>query len=470
MAALLERSGIILAENRLDLLWSYHKLLRRHNPELNLTRIHNFANMVVKLYADSILPGQMIELPSPLLDLGTGPGMPGIPLKIAFPETRIILAESRRNRVEFLEMAVRELGLEGIEVVGRGITPTYEEPVSGVITRAVEEIGDTLERIRGCLSERGLAVFMKGPGCGPEIQAAVERFSGRFRLQEDIPYTIPGTPHTRRLVVFERIDVPQRTRKEIAMTRRLFRLIESEQNDTFKDLKKLLTGKGIRKQGKALIAGTKQVDEILSAFPGRSLAWISAPDQPPPPEHATESLAWYQLSAPLFRDLDVSGTNAPLLLVQTQEIAEWLPADGFPEGCSVLVPFQDPENVGTMIRSAVAFGAKRIILLAESAHPYHPKAIRASGGAVLHAELFHGPSIRDLPSDLPIVPLSGEGSDISEFVFPKAFGLLPGIEGGGLPDHLRERSVAIPIAPAVESLNAAAAAAIALYVWSTTAK
>jgi len=468
MAALLERSGIILPGPGLDLLWSYHKRLRRYNPELNLTRIHNFANMVLKLYADSILPGRMVELPSPLLDLGTGPGMPGIPLKIAFPDLYVILAESRQNRNEFLQTTVQELNLEGISVLGHGITPAFAEPVAGVITRAVEEIGDTLERIEGCLLEGGTAVFMKGPRCDSEIEAAATRFSGSYRLLNDIAYTIPHTPHARRLVVFERTDAPPRVKKETAMSRHFFRSIESEQNDTFKEFKKLLTGKGIRKTGKALIAGTKQVEEVLAAFPDRSLAWISGPDQSPPPESAPGELSWYQFSAPLFKELDVSGTNAPLLLVRTPEIREWQPADGFADGCSVLVPFQDPENVGTIIRSAVAFGVRRIILLSEAAHPFHPKAVRASGGAVLHAELFHGPSIRDLPADLPIVPLSGEGMDISGYAFPAAFGLLPGIEGGGLPDHLREQAVAIPIDTAVESLNAAAAAAIALYVWART--
>jgi len=193
MAALLERCGIRLSEKALEQLWSYHNLLRRYNPELNLTRIHNFENMVVKLYVDSILPGRMIALPDVLLDLGTGPGMPGIPLKIAFPGTRIILAESRRNRIEFLEMAVKELQLEDISIIG-GISPKYTEPVSGVITRAVESVPHTLERIQGCLDENGQAIFMKGPTCDPEIEEAVNRFSGRFRLIENRPYQIPHSP------------------------------------------------------------------------------------------------------------------------------------------------------------------------------------------------------------------------------------------------------------------------------------
>jgi tRNA G18 (ribose-2'-O)-methylase SpoU len=130
----------------------------------------------------------------------------------------------------------------------------------------------------------------------------------------------------------------------------------------------------------------------------------------------------------------------------------------------VLVPFQDPENVGALIRSAVAFQADHVVLLAECAHPFHPKALRASGGAVLGAPLLQGPALAALPDSLPVIPLSGEGADIAGFRFPAQGALLPGMEGPGLPAAWRERGVSIPIA-GVESLNASVAAGIALYLW-----
>ena len=108
------------------------------------------------------------------------------------------------------------------------------------------------------------------------------------------------------------------------------------------------------------------------------------------------------------------------------------------------MPFQDPENAGAVIRSAVAFGVDRVILLLECAHPYHPKTLRASGGAVLHAELWEGPSVEDLPPELPVVPLSAGGTDIAAFTFPETFALLPGLEGPGLPEVWRGRGVASP--------------------------
>ena len=95
LEAILEGCGISLTTDQIDLLWHYHQLLRTANARLNLTRIHNFENMVLKHYVDSLLVPKFLELPSPLIDLGSGPGLPGIPLAIARPDTRMILAEPR---------------------------------------------------------------------------------------------------------------------------------------------------------------------------------------------------------------------------------------------------------------------------------------------------------------------------------------------------------------------------------------
>jgi tRNA G18 (ribose-2'-O)-methylase SpoU len=85
---------------------------------------------------------------------------------------------------------------------------------------------------------------------------------------------------------------------------------------------------------------------------------------------------------------------------------------------------------------------------------------------VLRARLAEGPSIQDLPANLPLIALSTEGRDIATFTFPDRFALLPGVEGPGLPKRLRPHSLAIPIEGGVESLNAAAATAIVLYLWA----
>ncbi|HSO18862.1 MAG TPA: RsmG family class I SAM-dependent methyltransferase [Desulfosarcina sp.] len=463
MAALLSRCGIRLSRRQLDQLWQYHQLLRSHDAELNLTRIRNFENMVVKLYADSMLPAlQGVSLPSPLLDLGSGPGMPGIPLKIFQPDLHLFLADSRQNRTDFLKIVVAELALPGMEVVDRGIAPDYDRAVAGVITRAVEPIGDTLARVSGCLVKAGRVFFMKGPRCDAEIQAARAAFIDTHELSDDIAYRIPHTPHQRRLVIFRSKVEPKRPGP--APIRHRVKPIESDNNVVYKNLRKLLGSRGIKKQGQTLVCGGRLVSEALHQFPRRCRAWISSGDKPPPAT-APASLEWLQLTPELFRTLDIFGTRQPMVLFDAPAPPVWLPADPLQEGCSLLVPFQDPENVGAVIRTAVALSVDRVILLAESANPFHHKAVRASSGTVFAAPLFQGPSMTDLPPHLPVIALSASGRPLDQTSFPQRFCLLPGMEGPGLPAQWQADTASIPMSPGVDSLNAAVATAIALYEW-----
>jgi len=467
MDFLLQRFGIRLDGTQIEQLWSYHQLLRQSDAELNLTRIHNFENMVVKLYADSILPAlQYPQLPSPLLDLGTGPGMPGIPLKIFRPDLHLLLAESRKNRTDFLKTAVAQLSIAGLEVVERGIAPDFERPVAGIITRAVEPMADTLTRVAGCLQQGGFVFFMKGPRCDAEIEAAVPAFANDYELIADMAYQIPRTPHRRRLVVFRRRVAPVQARAAAPSAgKHPTRVIESESNAIFKELKKLHGGRGVKKQGQTLVCGSRLTGEIFERSPRRCRAWISIGDRIPPPEQAPEHMKWLQLAPELFQTLDLFGTRKPLLLCDIPVLDVWNPGEKAMDGCSLLVPFQDPENVGATIRTACALNVDRIILLAESANPFHPKAVRASAGTVFSARLFAGPFLSDLPADLPVVALAASGRPLAQTRFPASFYLLPGMEGPGLPAKWQTDAVAIPMAPGVESLNAAVATAIALYEW-----
>lgn len=466
MGVLFKRSGVSLSGLQLQQIWAYHLLLRQYNPELNLTRIHNFENMVIKLYVDSILPAGLLQLPSPLLDLGTGAGMPGIPLKILLPQLEIILAESRRKRVDFLNEALKQLHLQGISVIDKKIDSRFQKPVAAVITRAVEEMPKTLVRVRGCLARGGKVIFMKGPHCDAELKELRNESRSNYHLIKDQSYVIPHTHHRRRLVIFERLDQPHYMKKASAMKRFRVQIIESAQNARYKKLKKILNSRGIKKAGQALVSGDKPIAEIIKKYPQYCDTWISSGDRYPPPEDAPVDMGWFQLTPGLFNSLDLFGTRVPILLVRIPEIRPWKPVDGFQDGCNLLIPFQDPENVGTVIRSAAAFNVKQVIMLAESAHPFHPRALRASGGAVLSVQLLNGPSINELPANLPIMALSAEGNSIRSANFPHTFGLLIGLEGQGLPTIWREDAWRIPIDSGVESLNAAAAAAIALYEWS----
>jgi 16S rRNA (guanine(527)-N(7))-methyltransferase RsmG len=202
-----ERSRLPLSEKQVQQVWQYHNLLRKKNAEYDLTRIYQFDNMVQKHYVDCVLVAKWMEweLPSPLLDIGTGAGLPGILLKIACPETELILSEGRHKRITFLHEVVQTLGLRGIEIYEGKIYPSFSRSVNGVITRALESIPKTLDRVMKCLAPGGRAIFMKGPGCQEELEEALEVFGANYKLSKDLSYTIPHSFHHRRLIVFKRL-------------------------------------------------------------------------------------------------------------------------------------------------------------------------------------------------------------------------------------------------------------------------
>lgn len=214
MSRLFAVHGFAVGETELDRFWAYYQLLRERNAQLDLTRIMGIEATVLKHFIDCAIVADLLELTGPLLDIGSGPGFPGAPIAIRRPGLPVILAESRGKRVKFLEELRLRLGLENVSIYGKSVrddspfTPAGAAAggmqVGGVITRAVEAIAPTLERIKNFLPPGGKAIFMKGPNCGQEVTDAQQGLKGIFKMSDDIRYCLPGTSQQRRLVAFVR--------------------------------------------------------------------------------------------------------------------------------------------------------------------------------------------------------------------------------------------------------------------------
>jgi tRNA G18 (ribose-2'-O)-methylase SpoU len=243
-------------------------------------------------------------------------------------------------------------------------------------------------------------------------------------------------------------------------------LIEGRHNPTFKLFLSLIKARGIKKHGLALLSGRKYVEEILREFPERCAGIVIPGDQEVPIAHAPSSIRRYRLDQKLFSLIDTFGTGQVTLLVKVNPLPPWAPSRLAP-GCTLCIPFQEPGNVGTVIRSAAAFGVPEVVMLREAAHPYHPKSLRAAGSAVFRVTMYEGPSLCELTAwKEMLIALSPDGEDIGAFRFPPAFCLVPGLEGSGIPPELKGvRTLSIPMEETVESLNAALATGIALYAW-----
>lgn len=183
----------------------FYQLLMENQKNENFTRLLSLRDVAIKHFIDSLIVTRLTDLDFPLMDMGTGPGFPGIPLKIHFPDQRILLAEGVQRRVNFLKHVREDMSLSGLDILGRNINETCMYPVAGVITRAVEDARNTLGNVLYCLNNGGRVFLMKGPGVDPEIPMALDKWGEYFELEKDITYELPKTPHQRRLLIFKKI-------------------------------------------------------------------------------------------------------------------------------------------------------------------------------------------------------------------------------------------------------------------------
>jgi 16S rRNA (guanine527-N7)-methyltransferase len=474
---LFKEAKISISEKQIAQFAEYYILINQNNDDNDLTRIKGEDGFVIKHFIDSIYCLKYIQLPPSIVDIGTGAGFPGIPLKIMNPDLRIILAEQRSRRVDFLKLAVKELELTNVEFYPHKVTEKSFFDVEGVVTRALEDAPVTLERVEHFLPAGGVVILLKGPDAEGDIRALSEKNSEVFTLETDEEYTLPGTDYRRRLLLF---------RKDRETFRKIYKIMKvenetpgvavtSEENRTFKDVRKLTAGDGIRKENAVTIPGKKIIRDFLSRYSGKEQKMILPDDYMETDLSFDEIISGFRkrgtlfiFKKSLFNDVDISATRSPIIIAELPEIEGW---DGsIISGCNPVIPFQDPLNVGAAVRSAAGFGVKRVILTKDAANPYHPKSIRSSAGAVFEIEFVRGPRLEDFPeilisSDDKIFTLDTSGSPLNTISFPEKFIVIPGIEGPGLPENLKTDAVSILLSENVESLNASVALSIFLYQW-----
>ena len=242
-------------------------------------------------------------------------------------------------------------------------------------------------------------------------------------------------------------------------------VITSSANKVFRHLNSLWSAKGIRQHNQALVCGPKLVHECINGIEGCQLKQLVYPDGRSYSELPAE-LPALQLSPALFKQLDQLGTDYPLAVVEAPEPKAY---DLTTQEPAIVLPLQNPDNLGAALRSAVAFGIKRIVLTKESCQPYLPRAIRSAAGAIFHAKLC---SLALPVAELVLpsqrgVALDAGGEEINAFDWPKNPIFCVGAEGPGeasLPAGVVRCRIPMR-GPDIDSLNATVALSIALYQW-----
>lgn len=209
----LEKWNMTFTEEQLIQFEQYYELLLEWNSFMNLTAITDLQEVIDKHFVDSLAIANYIPLKNQtILDLGTGAGFPGIPIKILFPDVEIILMDSLNKRIKFLDAVIEKLQLQYIKAVhGRAEDlahqTVYRERFDICTSRAVANLSTLSEYCLPFVKHGGYFVSYKTAGAMKEIDGAkraVRVLGGEIEKIEELK--LPGTDMTRTLVFIKKIE------------------------------------------------------------------------------------------------------------------------------------------------------------------------------------------------------------------------------------------------------------------------
>ncbi|EPE53624.1 16S rRNA (guanine(527)-N(7))-methyltransferase RsmG [Salmonella enterica] len=177
LSRLLADAGISLTDHQKTLLVAYVDMLHKWNKAYNLTSVRDPNEMLVRHILDSIVVAPYLQ-GQRFIDVGTGPGLPGIPLAIGLTDAHFTLLDSLGKRVRFLRQVQHELKLENITPVQSRVEAyPSEPPFDGVISRAFASLNDMVSWCHHLPGEKGRFYALKGQLPGDEIASLPDNFS-----------------------------------------------------------------------------------------------------------------------------------------------------------------------------------------------------------------------------------------------------------------------------------------------------
>lgn len=209
----LEKAGLTLSPHQMDLFEAYRALIKEWNAKIDITAITEDREIDNKHFIDSLSIFRQIKTPSQarVMDMGSGGGFPGIPMKIYEPGLEMTLIDSLKKRVDFLREVVDRLGLEGIRCIHARAEdllrdPKERESYDLVVSRAVAPLPTLLEYCLPGVKINGQFIAMKGPGGQEEViqsDRAIKTLGGHLERVDRFLWTEDS--YQRTLVLIQKV-------------------------------------------------------------------------------------------------------------------------------------------------------------------------------------------------------------------------------------------------------------------------
>ena len=197
LASLLAQANIKISDQQIQQLIDLVNLLNKWNKAYNLTSVRDPQEMLVKHILDSLVVSPYLQ-GDRFIDVGTGPGLPGLPLAIINPSKQFVLLDSLGKRISFIRNAIRELGLTNVEPVLSRVEdyhPDYQ--FDGVLSRAFASLKDMTEWCHHLPKSDGLFYALKGLYHEEEVK----ELNPQFKVKNVIKLEVPELTGERHLVI-----------------------------------------------------------------------------------------------------------------------------------------------------------------------------------------------------------------------------------------------------------------------------
>lgn len=197
--------------NQKEKLYDFMKYLIEINEKVNLTAITEENEIILKHFVDSIIIQKYIQKDDNVIDIGTGAGFPGIPLKIIKEENKFLLIDSLNKRINFIKQVIEKIKLNKIEAVhGRAEElaqqDKYREQYDIAVSRAVSKLNILMEYMLPFVKKGGKCICLKGPNIKDELEEAkkaIEILGGKIDKTDE--FTLPNSDIKRSIVIITKI-------------------------------------------------------------------------------------------------------------------------------------------------------------------------------------------------------------------------------------------------------------------------